>query len=94
MQNLGSPVESEIAVGQPFGVVGRVVDPVVVGFAPSGGNGAAFGLALGVLDGEGFALCGCEESAGASQVEDLRLPAEDGGDEAGVAGQPAGLGRG
>jgi hypothetical protein len=39
----------------------------------------------------GLALGGGEEASGAAEVEDLALAAEDDGDDARLAGQPAGL---
>ena len=61
----------------------------VVGLAPGRGDRAALGAAAGLGDGEGLALRGGEEPSGAAEVEHLRLPAEDGGDDAGAAGEPA-----
>ena len=60
----------------------------------AGGDGATVGLALVVLEPDGFALgCGVQP-AGAAEVEDLGLPAEDGGQDLGLAGEAAGLGGG
>ena len=64
----------------------------MVGFAPGGGDVAALGAAVAVADAHGLALGGVVEPLGAAEVEDLGLPAEDGGDEVGGARQAAGLG--
>ncbi len=49
------------------------------------------GGAVAVADGHRLALGRTEEPGGAAEVEDLALAAEDGGDQVGGAGQPAGL---
>ena len=84
------PVAEQDTVGE----VGRAaVGPGggVVGLAPGCGDVAVLGPAAGVAQGEGLALGGGEQPGGAAQVEDLGLGAQDGGDEAGGAGQPAGF---
>jgi hypothetical protein len=63
----------------------------VVGVAPGGGDGAALGSAASVADAECFALCCGVESSGASEVEGVALAAEDDGDDAGLAGETAGV---
>ena len=63
----------------------------VVGFAPGGRHRAAVGAAGALADGEGLALRGGEESSGAAEVEDLGVPVEDGGEDGGTTGQPAGF---
>src|ERR1700709_1862583 len=61
---------------------------------PGGVEGAAAGLASGVAQRFRAALGGAEEPPGAAEVEDLGVAAEDGGDDLGGAGQPAGVGGG
>src|SRR3712207_5817455 len=48
----------------------------VVGFAPGGGNVAAFGAAVPVADGHRLALGWGEQAAGAAEVEDFGGTAE------------------
>ena len=66
----------------------------VVGFAPGGGDGAAFGAAVLVSESHRLALGRRIEAAGAAEVEDLAVAAEDDRDDGGFAGQPADLGGG
>ena len=75
---------------------GAVVDPVgdVVGVAGDGEPGAAGEGAVLVAEDEGGPDCGGDQAAGAADVEDLALGAEDGGDDLGVAGESAGGGGG
>ena len=88
--------DAVVAMAQETGVVevGRAAGRpggVVVGVAGSGWQVAALGGAAVVAQGEGEALGGGVEAAGAAEVEDLGGAAEDGGDDAGLAGQAAGL---
>ena len=83
-----------VPVAEADGVVevgGAAVLPSfdVVGVEP-GGVVAPFGRAASVADLEGEALGFAEESALAAEVEGLGGTAEDGGDDPGLAGQPAG----
>ena len=61
-----------------------------MGVAQSGGPVAALGGAAALLEGHHDPLGLGVEPPGAAQVEDLRLAAEHGGDDAGLAGQSAG----
>jgi hypothetical protein len=81
----------ELAVGEVGPAPGRPGLLGVVGFAPGGWDGAAVGGALAVADGHRLALGRGEQPGGAAEVEDLTLPAEDDGDDPGLAGEPAGL---
>jgi hypothetical protein len=63
----------------------------VVGLGPGGWSVAAFGAAAAVAEGEGEALGSGEESGFSAEVEDRGGAAEDGGDDPGAAGEPAGL---
>jgi hypothetical protein len=69
-------------------------DTAVVGLAPGGGDVTAERSAGRLVDGHGPALRGPEEPVAATEVEDLGVAAEDGGDEGGRAGQAASLPRG
>ena len=75
---------------------GAVVGPVgdVVGVAGDGEAGAAGEGAVLVAEDQGGPDAGGDQAAGAADVEDLALGAEDGGDDLGVAGQSAGGGGG
>jgi hypothetical protein len=61
----------------------------VVGFAVDGWGLAAGVDAAAVTQGDGPALGRGEQAAGAAEVEDLAVGAEDGGDHLRVAGQAA-----
>ena len=63
----------------------------MVQLAPGVGAFAAVGRAGVVDQAHGDALGFVEEPLEPAEVEDSRLAAEHGGDDAGVAGQPAGL---
>ena len=58
--------------------------------APAGWGVAAFDVAAAGFDGLGDALGFVVEATCSAEVEDLGLAAEDGGDDPGFAGQPAG----
>src|SRR4029078_5738802 len=62
----------------------------VVEVAAAGRFVAVFGLAAADLDAFGDALVFVVEPGGAAEVEDLGGAAEDGGDDPGLAGEPAG----
>ena len=64
---------------------------VVVGVAHPGWGVAAVGGAAAVALGEGDPLGFGVEAALPAEVEDLGVAAEDGGDDPGPAGEPAGL---
>jgi hypothetical protein len=66
----------------------------VVGFGPGVGDVAAVGGAGLVVQGGGYPLGFGEEPSCPAQVQWLGGAAEDGGDDAGPAGQPPGLGGG
>src|SRR4051812_47053265 len=51
----------------------------VMGFAPDRRNGAAASPASSIADSHRLALCAIEEPHGATEIEDLRPPAEDDG---------------
>lgn len=70
---------------------GSAVGPVedVVGVAGDGEAVAAGEGAVLVAQDEGEPDRGGDQAAGATDVEDLALAAEDGGDDLGVAGQAA-----
>ena len=84
-------------------VSGAEQEAVVVGAAAAGpGDGvvqvaqagwpvAALGGAAALFEGLGDPLCSGVEAPGAAEVEDLRLPAEDGGDDPGLTRQPPSL---
>ena len=61
-------------------------------FTPGCGDLTALGAADPVTHAHGFALGSVEQAAGAAEVEDFGLAAEDEGDDVGVAGEPAGFG--
>ncbi len=63
----------------------------VVGFGPGWWSVATREDAALVADGEGDALVAVEEALGQSEVQDRRVASEHQWQEAGVAGQPAGL---
>ena len=63
----------------------------VVGLGPRERDVAPVCGARVVGEGEGGALGGGEEPVLAAQVDRLGVPAEDGGDDPGAAGGPAGL---
>ena len=93
---VGVVMGAEVVPAAEQGAVGEVGAPAagpgvagVVGFAPGRRHRAALGPALGVGQGEGLALGGAEQPAGAAEVEDLGGAAEDGRDDAGGAGQAA-----
>ena len=63
----------------------------MVGVAEPGWGVAALGGAAAVAVGQGDALGFGVEAALPAEVEDLRGAVEDGGDDPGPAGEPAGL---
>jgi hypothetical protein len=81
----------ELAVGKVRLAALRPGLVVVVGLAPGGWHIAAVGGAGAVAQAHRLALRRGEEASGAAEVEDLALAAEDDGDDARLAGQPAGL---
>jgi hypothetical protein len=87
---VGAEQEAVVQVGVAAGGPGLIG---VVGFAPGSGDVAAGGAADPVADGEGLALGGGEQAAGAAQVEGLGVAAEDVRDEAGGAREAAGFAR-
>ncbi len=64
---------------------------VVVGVTQPGWGVTAVGGAAAVPQREGDPLGLGVETASAAEVEDLGVAAEDGGDDPGPAGEPAGL---
>ncbi len=66
----------------------------VVEFGPGVGPVAAVGGTGGVAGGEGEGLGVGEEPGGVAEVEEVGFPAEDGGEESGLAGHPPGGGGG
>ena len=69
-------------------VLRRDTTPLVVGLAPGGRDVTPAGAAVPVADPHGEALVLAEQPACPSEVQRLRLAAEDDGDEVRVAGQP------
>src|SRR6266545_7732227 len=72
-------------------VGGAAVGPVpqMVGVAPAGGQVAAGEGAARIPQGQGAAQRGGDGALGAAEVQGLAGPAEDGGDDFGVAGESA-----
>src|SRR3954454_3798074 len=88
-------VDDSVVVAAQQGEVvqagGAAVGPVseVVGVAHQRWSGAAGEGAVPVADDQGGPERGGDQAVEASDVEDLALGAEDGGDDLGVTGQPA-----